>query len=565
METTGSIAKEIARSKIPTVLFLGAGASIPSGAPTGAMLSRILTQAFFPDEKERQLSDISGRVEIKFGRSKLVSVIRENISKITPSETLKQLPNFNFSNIFTTNYDELIEKSYQIQGVKLPVIKSNRDYSFDYRQYNTMLFKLHGCITEDRCDGLPHGMIITDEDYLTYGNFRHIGFKYFEQSLATSNVVFVGYSMQDSNIRDYVEKAIALCNKQECPGQAFLILYEEDEIESIRWQNRGLRVAYGDLDSLLNSLATTDTNTRAVSIFSPISHAQKHSIASEICSVNPEKEKTKAGNIRRLISGSELSYGDINDGNAFPRSCASEIVQQIMSSSSASIHLLLGPSGAGKTSAGRLALASLSSRGVICYEHKSNLPVDLATWRDIDQEHAKKQERACLFLDEPNASQFAVNNLASFLMDGSRHALSLIIAYHPSIWSYRTKSSSLIKNSIIHNMSSLTASDINYIANFIRRRPEVSALLSADIQRMSHQEIVGTIRKRANSDLFVSLKYLFETKSLDEIVLKEFDKLGKNKPEKIRTDIRSLYETVAFLEAVGRHVHRQMVLRVRTH
>ncbi len=561
METTESIANAVAQSSIPTVLFLGAGASIGSGAPSAANLAEFLRTEHLPHERPRELSDISGRIELMWGRTTLTKSIRSVLSKLTPSAALSNLPNFNFSSIFTTNYDTLVEKSFEQSKIDIPVIRSNKDSAFDHRQYNTILYKLHGCITEDRADGLSHGMIITSEDYQTYDQYRQIGFRQFDQSLATSNVIFVGFSMSDANIREYVERALKTISTQECPGKIFLILFEEDEIDALRWENRGLRVAFGDLDSLLNSLATTNEDPRKVSIFSPITSAPRYQIAAEISSIFPSSETLKKPNLRRLVSGGELSYADIYNGYAFPRSAAREIVQQMINQDSAQLHVLLGPSGSGRTSAARMAAYDLMQKGFACYEHKSNIGIDFATWKDVDLGHQRRGERAVLVLDEPNASQFAVNQLASFLQDGN-HALSLIIAYHPSIWSFRTKSPALVKKARIHPTHKLTPSDISGIVNHVRKIPDIAKLLDRRVQALSNHEIEQIVSRRAKSDLFVSLKFLFESKSLDEIILKEFDRLGRFRPKSITSDILNIYKIVALLEASGRHVHRQMVLRL---
>lgn len=562
METTGTIASAISKSAVPTVLFLGAGSSISSGAPSASALAQALTDEFFPGDKPRILADIAGRVEIKFGRKKLIDFIRDNLDSISPSKSLLQLPNFNFANIFTTNYDQLIEKSFDNCRQALPTIKSNKDYTFDYRQYNTMLFKLHGCVTEDRADGLNYGMIITDEDYATYAQYRQIGFGSFEQSLRTSNVIFIGYSISDSNIKEYIEHAIHLSATQDCPGQIFLILYERDEIEALRWESRGLRVAFGDIDSFLASLATVEQDPVSINILSPVSKAPRYAIAAELCTIKPSEEKAKLGNLRKLVTGGEVTYGDVREGNAFGRSASREIVQQISDREGASIHVLIGASGAGKTSAARLAISELMDRGFVCYEHKSNIGVDLDTWRDIDAAHLREGQSAVLFLDEPNASQFAVNQLATHLMNKGDHALSLLVAYHPSIWSYRTKSAALVREAKLHDLRRLSPADVRSIATHVKRSPEINRLLATDVQALTHSEITRMVEERARADLFVSLKYLFETKSLDEIVLREFDRLGRDKPDNIRTDIQSIYSAVAFLEASGRHVHRQMVMRI---
>ena len=346
------------------------------------------------------------------------------------------------------------------------------------------------------------------------------------------------------------------------PRSNFLLLYEEDEIEATRWRNRGLRVGFGGLDDLLGVLAAVDQDSRAVSIFSPISKVPKHAIAAELSSIDLKEEAKKSSNINRMVTGSSVTYADIRAGHAFSRSAVTEIVQQVMSTNLSSMHVLLGPSGSGKTSAGRLAIHELNQRGIICYEHKAHVAVDFPTWQDVEKEHHNKGERACLFLDEPNASQYAVNQLSKYLAQERERALSVIIAYHPSIWSYRTKSPELTKRARVHDLSRLTPADIQSITIHVKGSPAIARLLSANIQSMTSSEIASTVKRRAGSDLFVSLKYLFETESLDEIILREFDQLGRGQPEDIETSIRSLYETVALLEACGRHVHRQMVFRI---
>ncbi len=491
-----------------------------------------------------------------------MNALRDLIVSLSPSATLKQLPNFNFSSIYTTNYDTLVEKSFEYARVDLPVIKSNKDYKFDHRQYNTMLYKLHGSIDEDRADGLSYGMIVTDEDYSTYGQYRQIGFGSFSQSLSISNFVFVGYSLADPNIKEFVDKAIALSKTQETSGDLYLLIFEEDELEAMRWEQRGLKVAFGSLDKLLSSLATVKETGGGVGIFSPITSAPRHAVAAAVSAMRPNEEAQRKPNLQRVLTGGDVTYSDIRQGFAFPRSVSSQVVQQIVGSSISQIHVLLGPSGCGKTSAARLALMALEDRTIACYEHKSNIGIDLETWKEVDHEHLENGTRACLFLDEPNTSQLAVNQLAEYLNNGQTHALSLIITYHPSIWTYRTKSAALVKRASSHAMSHLTPADILSIANHVRQSPQIAKSLSPDIQSKNHHEIVKMIQRKANADLFVCLKYLFEAKSLDEIVLREYENLGNGlRPDVIRA-IKALYSATSFLETCGRHVHRQMVLRV---
>lgn len=561
-QSLSSVARMIADSKIPTTLFLGAGASIPSGGMTADGLADVLRKEFFPGERQRPLSEIASRAEYKYDRKRLVEVIRRELSTLKPSDSVAQLPRFNFKDIFTTNYDTLVETAYKTQKLEIPVVKSDRDWGFDSRQYNTILYKLHGCLTEDRADGLPFGMIITDEDYSTYARFRSTGFKQFEQSLATTNVVFIGYSLADTHFKSYVDEALKRKDEGFTVGSINLVLFEEDEIEAGRWTNRGINVSFGDLDRFLAALSAVNQDPGSVSIFSPVSSAKRHVIASEISSVNPSDMALKGDNLDLMISGSPATYADIRAGYAFKRSAESSALQQILDPSQTRIHVLLGPSGTGKTSTARAIITSLMQSSYHVYEHKSNIPVDLETWKDVEADHRGRGQKACVFFDEPNASQFAINQLCDYVHSTPGCALTILISYHPNIWSYRTKSPALVKHAAVHDLSRLTPADIDSVASHVRSRPRLASILTPAAQPLTHREIRDLIRSKATSDLFVSLKYLFERKSLDEIILKEFDQLGREQPSGFPVDIRGLYEMVCFLETIGVHVHRQMVLRL---
>ncbi len=109
-----------------TALFLGAGASMASGAPSGKELARKLIGALDPDSGlPGELMDIASVLELRRGRPELIEALRGLLQPLRPAGGMEALPAFDWSAIYTTNYDYLVERSYERAGRGIAVCRSN--------------------------------------------------------------------------------------------------------------------------------------------------------------------------------------------------------------------------------------------------------------------------------------------------------------------------------------------------------------------------------------------------------------------------------------------------------
>src|SRR5689334_17545395 len=99
------------------------------------------------------------------------------------------LPQFGWRSIFTTNYDQLMERSYNRSRVPLVPIRSNFDFSRTEGQFGTRLYKIHGCISEDRSSGSQASMILTERDYEDYSKYRQVLFVKLEADLLSGDAL----------------------------------------------------------------------------------------------------------------------------------------------------------------------------------------------------------------------------------------------------------------------------------------------------------------------------------------------------------------------------------------
>ncbi|WP_210210918.1 hypothetical protein [Rhizobium leguminosarum] len=115
---------DLASQVVPeqTVLFFGAGSSIPSKAPSVSQLMDAIAREFKISSDGYTLAEFSGIAEEKSkSRHRLITAVRKLFTNIRPTGGLLNLPLYNWKGIFTTNYDRLIEECYDKREIELKV------------------------------------------------------------------------------------------------------------------------------------------------------------------------------------------------------------------------------------------------------------------------------------------------------------------------------------------------------------------------------------------------------------------------------------------------------------
>jgi hypothetical protein len=84
-----------------TILFFGAGASIPSNAPSVDSLLKALDEKFHEPKLDYSLREYAGILEVKHTRKALIETLQELFERIRPTGSLLNLPYFPWKSIFT--------------------------------------------------------------------------------------------------------------------------------------------------------------------------------------------------------------------------------------------------------------------------------------------------------------------------------------------------------------------------------------------------------------------------------------------------------------------------------
>ncbi|WP_181712803.1 SIR2 family protein [Vibrio tarriae] len=181
-------------------IFAGAGLSIPLGFVNWTDLMEEIAQDLGLDVKiESDLVSLAQfHVNENRNRAKLNRKILEEFTADTAeSENHRIIARLPISSVWTTNYDEIIERSFLNQG-KVPDTKyNNKQLLSNKPKRDVVIYKMHGDVSH------PSDAIITKEQYESYHQTHEPFINALSGELITKTFLFLGFSFTDPNL-DYV-------------------------------------------------------------------------------------------------------------------------------------------------------------------------------------------------------------------------------------------------------------------------------------------------------------------------------------------------------------------------
>ena len=213
------------------ILFTGSGFSTDAEKADGNRLctARVLAHqllsecGFSKDEFVDDLGQASEIYETEKGSLGLLEFVKREFTaaKLSPAQQfIATLPWFR---IYTTNYDNVLEKAWLDSGKRLntAVLSDRQDL---YQDKRTLCVCLNGSVTRLSEEKLTEEIKLTNSSYLTDSFRSSPWLSFFQTDLKTAKAVFfIGYSMQyDLDIKRVVFENKELCDK------TFFILWEKE-------------------------------------------------------------------------------------------------------------------------------------------------------------------------------------------------------------------------------------------------------------------------------------------------------------------------------------------------
>ncbi|MET0944220.1 MAG: SIR2 family protein [Flavobacterium sp.] len=181
-------------------IFAGAGLSIPAGFVNWSELMKEIAQDLGLDiNAESDLVSIAQfHVNEHRNRSKLNRKILEEFTEdAKETENHRIIAKLPISSVWTTNYDELIEKTFANQNKIVDVKYTNSQLLTTRPKRDVVVYKMHGDVNH------PNSAILTKEQYEQYHQTHEPFINALTGELTTKTFLFIGFSFTDPNL-DYV-------------------------------------------------------------------------------------------------------------------------------------------------------------------------------------------------------------------------------------------------------------------------------------------------------------------------------------------------------------------------
>jgi isopentenyldiphosphate isomerase len=156
------------------------------------------------------------------------------------------LRQFTFATVLTTNYDRLIEQSFEEIHRSYNVIWKDNQLRFYNEVKALQIVKIHGTISDlESC-------VLSKGDYTHYVQERPLLYGLLGSLFSVKTILFLGFSLKDPNIVSLLEQ-LRLANRG-APREHFAVLYEPSADDVARLREYGVRVIRLTGDSVNEAL-----------------------------------------------------------------------------------------------------------------------------------------------------------------------------------------------------------------------------------------------------------------------------------------------------------------------
>jgi cold shock CspA family protein len=558
------------------VLFLGAGASYGASLPNsrkiplGNALKDELSDKFLNGNFKDETLDFIAQLAISESTlSEVQNFISGLFNGITPANFHKLIPLFKWRALISTNYDLLVENTYNAVEDRLQnlvIFKSDGDKVDEKLRSseNLMYLKLHGCVTVTSSEDLP--FILTTEQYATHQKNRKRLFNIFFERAAENTIIFVGYRLRDQNLFNIIlNLSENLINRP----RYYLIRPNILQQEKSYWESKRISsLEIGFEEFLLEINRRTNAKVRKISKILDIDHPIEKRFNSQ-GHLSKSLSKILNSDIQYLHAGLQVENGDPKEfyrgysQNWYPiqmnldvkrdltdKFIYDEVLKNEESRNSAvELYVIKAEAGAGKSVfLRRLSWDSATQADVLClYLQRKLHPEEI--YETIKQIYNLCKERIFFFVDDARDNQ----NIVSYLLDKAHDLnikLSIITTERVNEWNI---SCGEITPRVTgeYDLRKLNLNEIRTLVDLLTRHKALGPRLS----QLSYEDQVNEFSIGAERQLLVALHEATTGKPFEEILADEFDSIY---PETAKI----LYLTVCLLNRFKVPVRAGLIARV---
>jgi len=188
-------------------LFIGAGVSRAAGYVDWKSLLRGIARDLGLDvDRETDLVALTQfHVNQRGTRATINQELMDELTKGVTATPIHQIvARLPVDTIWTTNYDELLERSFEAAGKWVDVKRTIANLAQVRRGKDLTLYKMHGCVSQ------PEDAVLTKDDYEGYERKRSLYSDSLKGDLIERTFLFLGFSFTDPNIEQILARVRTL-------------------------------------------------------------------------------------------------------------------------------------------------------------------------------------------------------------------------------------------------------------------------------------------------------------------------------------------------------------------
>ena len=557
------------------VLFLGAGASLSAkddkghSPPSGKKLGEMLSDQFLGGKfKDAQLSQIS---ELAISETDLTTVqdfIRNKFSGFKPTEAHQKIGDFKWAGLVTTNYERLIEEGYSsnlkaLQTPKVFIEDGDRVEDSMRDPKAVMLLKIHGCITRISSSDCP--LILTTDQYITHRNARKRIFNHLHNLAYERTIIFVGYSLSDSDIRAQLLELVELAERR---PRYYVVAPSMTDIESRFWENKRITLLKGTFEEFMRCLNAAIPST--FRILPTLPQHTEHPIAARFAKNDvhltrmclqflesdvdyvSKMQISKTLNPLNFYRGHNYTWEPIEQKLDFRRTISDTIlvdhflIEENQHESHLEFLLIKSHAGAGKSvTLRRIAWDAAHDYNCLCLYLKEQGSLNIAAIQEIIN---VCNERVYLFIDNIGDRVREIQALGKNIQEFGKK-LTVIGAERTNEWNI-TCSSIAPLVSTEYELRYLSAGEVDLLLGMLAQHKALGTLDGKPFeeQKRAFQEVAGR-------QLLVALHEATLGKPFEDIIENEFNQITPIEAQKI-------YLTICVLNRLGIGVRAGIISRI---
>jgi Flp pilus assembly protein TadD len=518
------------------VLFVGAGvghyAHNPEGltAPDARSLAGSLASAFGIDAGDSpELAKIAEVVERRRGRLELIAFLEQTLGHLQPDEDLQWLMSRTWRAVFTTNYDGILERCFELNpsptqtAVSIGINSEVQDFDPNFQ---VPIYHLHGSLLSEEA---KDAILVTQQDYALFRARRQMLFDVFKHTYATSTILYFGYSNDDSNWREItaelrsqfvprfpptgyrIAPSTSDLDREILEGQSIFTLdgYLRDFREAVQVRLGDLRVEPRQLQ-LLSRRVPPDLND----LF-------QDSPAAAIRLLNSWEYVNQAHfdedpNTQEFLQGNKANWALVGKGINFERDLESPLVEALVdfatdSKARSRVEIILAPAGYGLTTL-LMAITAWFARsrsGTALYLRPGRKILEA----DIEYAVTRLPNQPVVFFVDDAADHALEIARAKALLDKLQLPGFIMMAERLNEWRQTRSSMSLVE----HELLPLSDAEIDRL---IACLADLDAL--GQLKNLSPDLRISSIKYRNQQDLLVTMREATEGRAFDAIIEDEF-------------------------------------------